>query len=89
MNKSRVLLKILATEVSDIPRSLLVTQDSELEGNGHSWIVPIYVLNSHFPGQFVPDEKQPPPDGNPHPVAGPLFQQPPKLQGFPPQEHDD
>jgi hypothetical protein len=62
-----------------IPHSLVVSLGSLLGGNG-SWIVPVFILDGHFPDGFPPKEDPIPADGVPHPDHGPILHGNPNLQ---------
>ena len=53
-----------------VPRSLVISQGTLLGGMGRSWLVPVFILNGHFPDGFPQNEEPVPFDGNPHPING-------------------
>ena len=66
-NKSRILAQVLVLSPDRVPRSLIVSRGTMIGGMGCSWIVPVYILNGHFPDHFPADEDPIPFDGEPHP----------------------
>lgn len=63
--RSRVLVKCAVLHTSKIPRSVLVCKPTILGGAGHSWTVPVFVLNSHNNDLIPGDEDPILEDGNP------------------------
>jgi len=56
---------------SKIPRSVLVCKPAVVGGAGHSWTVPVFILNSQN-NELIPGDEDPVPDDwNPHPFPGP------------------
>jgi hypothetical protein len=63
----RILLRCRVTFVSRIPRSIVISESGMAADGGHSWTVPVFVLDSN-PNDVLPgDEDLIPPNGNPHP----------------------
>jgi len=68
--KSRVLVRCSVLHTSKIPRSVIVCRPAVVGGAGHSWTVPVFVLNSQN-NEIIPGDEDPiPDDGNPHPFLG-------------------
>jgi hypothetical protein len=64
--RSRILLRCRVTFVSRIPRSIVIIESGMVADGGHSWTVPVFVLESN-PNDVLPgDEDLIPPNGNPH-----------------------
>jgi len=68
--KSRLLVRCSVLHVSRIPRSIIVCKPASVGGAGHSWTVPVFVLNSQNNEQIPGDEDPILDDGNPHPFPG-------------------
>jgi hypothetical protein len=68
--KSRVLVRCSVLHPTRIPRSLLVCRPPIVGGNGASWTVPVFLLNSQNNEVLLGDEEPIPPDGNLHPFPG-------------------
>jgi hypothetical protein len=67
--RSRILLRCRVTFVSRMPRSIAISESGTVADGGHSWTVPVFVLDSN-PNDVVPGNEDPiPPNGNPHPVV--------------------
>jgi hypothetical protein len=65
--RSRILLRCRVTFVSRIPRSIVISESGMVADGGHSWTVPVFVLDSN-PNDVLPGDEDPiPPNGNPHP----------------------
>ena len=56
-NKSHVLAKCLLLSPERVPRSLVILQGTLLGGMGHSWLVPVFILNGQFPDGFPQNEE--------------------------------
>jgi hypothetical protein len=64
--QTRILLRCRVTFVSRIPRSIVISESGTVADGGHSWTVPVFVLDSN-PNDVLPgDEDLIPPNGNPH-----------------------
>lgn len=57
--EGRVLVKVLAQDLDSIPRRLVLKKGNEAGGQGFSWIVYVYILNSDFPDAMPEDEELP------------------------------
>jgi hypothetical protein len=67
--RSRILLRCRVTFVRRIPRSIVISESGTVADGGHSWTVPVFVLDSN-PNDVLPVDEDPiPPNGNPHPVV--------------------
>jgi hypothetical protein len=65
--RSRILLRCRVTLVSRIPKSIVISESGTVADGGHSWIVPVFVLDSN-PKDVLPGDEDPIPlNGNPHP----------------------
>jgi hypothetical protein len=70
---SRVLLKVLVEDPLEVPRSLVMKIGKELDGDGRSWTIPIYVFNSDMVNAGLANEEDPlANNGDPHPFHGPV-----------------
>ncbi|KAM0850812.1 hypothetical protein ACQ4PT_052850 [Festuca glaucescens] len=66
-NKARILVKICVPDILDIPISLVLIDNTNDEGHGHSWTIVNYILHADLIGGMGGDEDPLPPDGgNPH-----------------------
>jgi hypothetical protein len=65
---SRLVLRCKVTLVSRIPRSIIISEGNPMGDHGHSWTVPVFVLNSAQNDVMAGDEDPVPGNGNPHPV---------------------
>jgi hypothetical protein len=63
----RILLRCRVTFVSRIPRSIVISESGTVADGGHSWIVPVFVLDSNSNDVLLGDEDPIPHNGNPHP----------------------
>lgn len=75
-NKSRILVQALLLSPDRVPRSLIVSRGTMIGGMGHSWTVPVYILNGKFPDAFLADEDDVLFDGEPHPDHPPVVMGP-------------
>jgi hypothetical protein len=71
-NKSRIVVQVMLLSPDRVPRSLIVSRGTLIGGAGHSWAVPVYILNGHIPDAFPADEDPVPIDGEPHPEHPPI-----------------
>jgi hypothetical protein len=63
--RSRILLRCRVTFVSRIPRSIVISESGTVADGGHSWTVPVFVLDRN-PNDVLPGDEDPiPPNGNP------------------------
>lgn len=69
-NKSRILAQCLVINPERVPHSVVVSRGTVLGGNGHSFSVPVYILDGHFPDAFPPEEEPVPANALPHPIHG-------------------
>lgn len=67
-NKSKSLLDCLVLTPERIPCSIVVSQGSQLGGNGQYWTASVYIIGGQFPDGFANDEDPIPVDGNRHPL---------------------
>lgn len=72
-NRSCILVQALVLSPDRVPRSLVVSCGTLIGGMGRSWLVPVYILNGHFPDAFPANEDLAPMDGEPHPEHPPLI----------------
>jgi hypothetical protein len=64
--RSRILLRCRVAFVSRIPRSIIISESGSVADSGHSWTVPVVVLDSNLNDVLPSDEDPIPPNGNPH-----------------------
>jgi hypothetical protein len=62
-NQARILVKIRVPDMLNIPISLVLSENTSDDGNGHSWIVVNYVLHATLLGNNGGDDDHLPPDG--------------------------
>lgn len=74
-NKERVLVRVLISDIAQVPHSLVVRRVGTLLGIGRSWTVPVYILNGrHTIPNLAGNEDQLPPMGaSPHPFDLPYL----------------
>ena len=74
-NKERVLVRVIISDLALVPHSLIVRRSSMVPNLGHSWTVPVYILNGrHTIPHLAGTEEQPPPmNALPHPFQLPYL----------------
>jgi hypothetical protein len=71
--QSRILLRCCVTFVSRIPGSIVISESGTVADGGHSWTVPVFVLDSN-PNDVLPGDEDPIPlNGNTHPGINQLM----------------
>ena len=68
-NKERVLVRVLISNIAQVPHSLVIKRIGSLPGMGRSWSVPVYVLNGRdtIPCLVGNEDEAPPMNASPHP----------------------
>lgn len=56
-SKARILVKVLMDNVNLIPRVIKLKNGRALDGEGRSWLVRVFVLNSQFADQILDDDE--------------------------------
>lgn len=65
---ARILVKCIMQVPLKVPRSLVISVGHELDGEGRSWTVPVYMFDSEILGAAPANEEDlPENNGNPHP----------------------
>jgi hypothetical protein len=73
-NKASILVKIRVLDMLNIPFSLVLSENTNDEGNGHSWTVVNYILHANLLGVNGGDDDPLSPDGgNRHPMPNLTF----------------
>ena len=74
-NKERVLVRVLISDIAQVPHSLVVRRIGNLPGMGRSWTVPVYILNGRhtLPNLAGTEEPLPPMGASPHPYELPYL----------------
>lgn len=56
-SKARVLVKVLIDNMTSVPRVIKLNSGRALNGEGRSWLVRIFILNSQFADQIIDDDE--------------------------------
>ncbi|CAO2038747.1 unnamed protein product [Urochloa humidicola] len=56
-SKARILVKVLIDNVSNVPRIIKLKNGRALDGEGRSWAVRVFILNSQFADQIIGEDE--------------------------------
>ena len=70
-----MLVRVIISNIAQVPHSLVVKRIGTLPGMGRSWSVPVYVLNGRdtIPGLVGNEDDAPPMNASPHPFELPYL----------------